>query len=86
MNKKQDMLVVLEKLKSMDIEERKKYLKQINLTKTQVCDYLINDKVNIPMKSLVLKTLSKMPEEQFLDFISTKIDLLSFDLLSKFVK
>lgn len=86
MQNKEDMGKILENLKSMNVDQRKKYLKQVNLTKKQVCDSIEENKVTIPMKSIVLKTLYKMDDEQFIDFIATKIDLLSLGLLNKFAK
>ena len=85
MENKKEMTEVFTKLKSMSVEERKIYLKKVNLTKKQVCEHLESDKVNIPMKSMALKTLSKMEDEQFIDFVATKIDLLSSGLFSKFI-
>lgn len=86
MENRENMSKVLENLKSMSVEQRKEYLKKVNLTKKQVCTYLEDEKMFIPMKSIVLKTLYKMDDEQFIDFIATKIDIVSLGLLNKFVK
>lgn len=73
----------LDRLKSMTIEERKDFLKKSNINKTIVCDYLLKDEVKIPMKSLVLKTLSSMSDDKFIDLVSSKINLVPIELLEK---
>lgn len=82
-----EILEVFDKLKDMKPEERKNYLREKKITKTLICDNLLNNPqfANIPMKSLVINSIKDMSDDQFLDFVIKNISRIPTSILKKMI-
>ena len=79
---------ILKKLRESSIENRILFLKESNITKTKICDQLINGETfkKIPMKSMIIKLIGDMNEEDFLKFVATNIDKVPNGLICSLLK
>lgn len=85
---KDDINLVLDKFKEMSLEDKKKYLKSANISKEMVYKTIEenNSLFMKPLKPMLLKEINQMTDDEIIDFVATKVSMISPSLISKFIK
>lgn len=85
MTTNKESIKIYNKLMNMNDKERKEYLEKAGITKNMLCDNLLNNPnfKNIPLKSLVIKHIKGMSDEDIINFVLKYIDKLPSSLIEK---